>query len=110
MEKEVGAETAAESRKDGVMSILLSVLIVALAVGLVVFLLHALAGPDPPDGPSQVRQRLQSRDWLFRPEAWKKEAVGRAAGFDYRRPMNVELPNDGLLAPPRVIEGANGEQ
>lgn len=87
------------------------ILAMALGAALIIFavvVLYAVAGSHPPPPPTLVRGFTKRGDTLFRPQGWNPRPFVAAPPAPYHRPPDV-LPDDGILHPPRPVEGRNGE-
>ena len=71
--------------------------------------------PLPPTTPAlPPRRRPAEADALLAFPTWRKRAPGAANAVPYERPLDVmggapNVPDDGLLPPPREVLGRNGE-
>lgn len=94
----------------------MTALAIGIAIGIVLLgavLVATLLGPDPPAEPGDaVVDDSSVRDSLFHPPGWTKGRVPLLGGApaEFNRPLDVQaLPNDGILPPPRQVQGVNGE-
>jgi hypothetical protein len=86
---------------------MLGVLFVAVLAACLVATLYAIAGGHPPSMAPRAVARRRKGERLFVPSALTRR-LPEAAG-PYNRPPDVALNNQGIPAPPREIEGVNGE-
>ena len=85
--------------------ITLGVVLIAVLAAVVI----VLAGADPPaEPPAWGLDAVGDRNALFRPGGWKKGRPGGPPAFN--RPLEIQAPDDGVLAPPRDVRGVNGEE
>jgi hypothetical protein len=84
---------------------LITIVFVVIALGA---LLHALAGPHPPAMPPRSGFPGRRGESLFVSAKWPRR-VGGTATTGYNRPPDVGLEEQGILPPPREVEGRNGE-
>jgi hypothetical protein len=86
---------------------------VLLGAALGWLLIHLTAGPDPPALPQlAIRRDSRGDERLFKEKTWRKgkriPAARRQPGT-YNRPADIDIPEDRVADPPRVVQGRNGE-
>jgi hypothetical protein len=90
------------------MTLLLTIVFGGGLIVVSVALVYALAGPHPPTPPPVARKFTKRGDALFRLQGWHPRPHLVAAPAPYNRPPDVQ-PDQGILPPPRPIDGQNGE-
>lgn len=89
-------------------TLVLSLAVIGVTFTAGVLLVRVLMGGDPPPPPPPVLRDPREREALFSRLDWRKR-TGAPARERFNRPLEIGGTEDGILPPPRAVQGVNDE-